>query len=255
MTKQKELRRRIKEIAKAKRREEEGKRKAAQELSKEQANKIINDFAMEHNLKVNTMPKKPYYFKFTGLPYIYSVVMAHTKPSAQMEAALYRDDAVCFEQDTLAVSFKHYHEQRFTLKNLQDIEQVENFKLISSFGDGEIITPLRKNKILDELIEYYSHIPGIKHANIITIGSRKAFGVKNSPAFIMWAMLKFGVTLPDHLPKEFKQKQAFIPICFFSVTKEKVEEKQKVKMLTDVEVHNEEMECIFHDITKPFEDK
>ena len=48
---QKELKRRIEAIAKAKMREEEKRRMAAAELSRDQANKNINDFAMEHNLK------------------------------------------------------------------------------------------------------------------------------------------------------------------------------------------------------------
>lgn len=175
------------------------------------------------------MPKKPFFFKFTGLPYVYSVVMAHTKPSAQMEAALYRDDAVCFEQDALALSFKHYHEHRFTHKQIENIEQFENYKLKSAFDGEECVVTLKKNKLLESLIEHYytpDGPPGVKSASIFTIGTKKAFGLKNSEKLKAWVIDKIGVE-----PLEMKQKQTFIPICFFSVTKEKVEERQEVKML------------------------
>ncbi len=175
------------------------------------------------------MPKKPYFFKFTGLPYVYSVVTAHTKPAAQAEVALYRDDAVCFEQDTLAVSFKHYHEAMFNCRLLPAIEQYENYKVKSALTGEEKVVTLKKNKLLESLIEYYSAPdgpPGIKSASIFTIGTKKAFGLKNSEKLKAWVVKQIGVE-----PLEMKQKQAFIPICFFSVTKEKAEEKQEVKML------------------------
>jgi hypothetical protein len=179
------------------------------------------------------MPKKPYFFKFQNLPYVYSVVMAHTKPSAQMEAALYRDDAVCFEADTPSVSFRHYHEQKIQLKTLSEIEQFENFKLKSAFTGEEQVVRLRKNKILDSLIEYYSEFdspPGIKSASIFTIGTKKAFGLKNSDKLKTWVIEQIGVE-----PLEMKQKQAFIPICIFSATKEDVSGVTEAKLLKDTE--------------------
>lgn len=175
--------------------------------------------------------KKPYFFKFQNLPYVYSVVMAHTKPAAQAVVSQYRDDAVCFEADTPSVSFRHYHEARLNHRPLCDIEQLENYKLKSAFTGEEQVVKLRKNKILDSLIEYYSAFdapPGIKSASIFTIGAKKAFGLKNSEKLKAWVIKHIGIE-----PLEMRQRQAFIPICLFSATKEEVGYIQDIKLLKD----------------------
>lgn len=170
---------------------------------------------------------KTYYFKFTGLPFVYTAIKAANKVIAQNVVKKYRDDGVCFEAKDIALSFDDLHNGRFKYSQLRHIQQMQNYKIKNSINGVDYILTLRKNKNLDDLIQHYAMFPSIQKANIVTIGGKSYFGLKNTPKLTDYIMTLLGVS---ETPKELQQKDAFIPICMFSPTKEKP---QDVKLLKE----------------------
>ena len=169
-----------------------------------------------------------FYYKFTKLPFVYVQVEASNKTIADAGVSKYRSDFIRFDAKQIAVSFDDYHRGRFSCYDLCNIAEVSNYEITESKDGKSYILELPKNSLLDALKAIYSDVPGIKDANIFIISGRSCFGVKNTPKFTKWMMDQLGTT---DVPKELKQKDAFIPICIFKETKNTSTEKQEVKLL------------------------
>jgi len=171
-----------------------------------------------------------FYYKFTKLPFVYSMVEASNKTTADAGVSKYRSDFIRIDAKQVAVTFDDYRNQRFTLKMLSSIKEMANYEITDSKDGKSYIVELPKNSLLDALKAIYADVPGIKDANIFIIGGRSSFGVKNTPKFTQWMMGQLGLT---EVPNELKKKDVFIPICIFKETKNTPTEKQEVKLLED----------------------
>jgi hypothetical protein len=169
-----------------------------------------------------------FYYKFTKLPFVYVQVEASNKTIADAGVSKYRSDFIRIDPKQVAVTFDDYTHQRFTLKMLKNIAEVANYEITESKDGKSYVVELPKNNLLEAIKAIYSDVPGIKDANIFIISGRSCFGVKNTPKFTKWMMEQLGTM---DVPKELKQKDAFIPICIFKETKNTSTEKQEVKLL------------------------
>jgi len=169
-----------------------------------------------------------FYYKFTRLPFVYAKVAANNKTIADNIVSKHRSDFIRFDAKQIAVSFDDYDEERFERKSLMSIQEVANYEITESKDGKSYILELPKNNLLEAIKAIYSDVPGIKDANIFIISGRSCFGVKNTPKFTKWMMEQLGTM---DVPKELKQKDAFIPICIFKETKNTSTEKQEVKLL------------------------
>ena len=169
-----------------------------------------------------------FYYKFTKLPFVYVQVEASNKTIADNIVSKYRSDFIRFDAKQIAVSFDDYHRGRFSCYDLCNIAEVSNYEITESKDGKSYILELPKNSLLDALKAIYSDVPGIKDANIFIISGRSCFGVKNTPKFTKWMMEQLGTM---DVPKELKQKDAFIPICIFKETKNTSTEKEEVELL------------------------
>ena len=188
---------------------------------------------------------KCYFFKFTKLPFVYTMVKAANSVKAKEIVSKFRSDGVYVADNKPSLTFSDYHNQKFIFKKLEDIIQKANYEITSAFTGETKIIELDKCNIVDGLIKYFSdipgEIPGIKKASKITIGGKSAFGIKNSDALKKWVINQLG-----SLPIEMQQKQAFIPICFVKETSKKTQDiEENIKLLEKGSPVSEDVEDYF----------
>lgn len=162
-----------------------------------------------------------FYYKFKGLPFVYTEVNANNGPAADKIVKTYRSDFVRYKPDEKVLSFADIGKLKFTY--LQNIPmEFIGLELTEGWSGLKCNTSCPKGQVLEFLKNKYKEFPGISKANIFSSGGQKVLCVTITPSLIKFIKGLLGVT---ETPKELKSGVNVFPIVAFKEVRLKQEDK------------------------------